>query len=460
MSSRHSSQDTPHLSSALRSRRSFLSAGVLGTTGLALPQLLQHEARASGESTSSRRPSVIILWMRGGPSHIDTWDLKPDSSTEYRGEFRPIDTAVPGISICEHLPQSAAIMHKWSIVRSLHHNDPGHSSGDQLLFTGYPTGRIPEENIHPSCGSIVSKQLAHQTPKLPAYVVIPKKLPGTEAAYLGATHQPFETMVDPAVRGPFKLPDFTLSQGLDINRLRERAELSNSFDRIRREADQTGMMSALDHHSRHALEILTSTAARDAFDLDSEPASIRSAYGITDRFAPRTATGGGLPGWNQRFLLARRLIEAGVRLVTVDARWWDTHSDNFYSLKNGFLPRWDQAYPALINDLESRGLLESTLVVAWGEFGRSPKISADAGRDHYPFVFSAALAGGPIKGGRVVGSSDSKGAFPASDPHSPLDVLATIYQHLGVDTSISYNDFTGRPHLVLPGGHPINALIS
>lgn len=442
------------------SRRAFLSAGALGASGLSLPQLLQSEARAAGKGQKPRLSSVIILWMRGGPSHIDTWDLKPEAPTEYRGEFQPIETAVPGITIAEHLPLSAAIMNKWSIVRSLHHTDPGHSSGDQLLFTGYPTGRIPEENIHPSCGSIVAKQLGHLTPTLPPYVVIPKKLPGSEPAYLGATYQPFETIVDPATRGPFKLPDFTLSNGLDIHRLRERAQLSNRFDRLRREVDQSGMMNALDDHSRQALEILTSTASQEAFDLDREPASVRNFYGITDRFTPRTATGGGLPGWNQRFLLARRLVEAGVRLVTVDARWWDTHSDNFYSLRQGFLPRWDQAYSALINDLDSRGLLESTLVVAWGEFGRSPKISADAGRDHYPYVFSAALAGGPVKGGRVVGSSDSKGAYPASDPQSPLNVLATIYRHLGVDTSISYNDLSGRPHLVLPSGKPIDALLT
>jgi hypothetical protein len=440
-------------------RRGFLTAGLLGTAGLSLSQLLKHEALASDTHKHSRRPSVIILWMRGGPSHLDTWDLKPEAPAEYRGEFRPIETSVPGISIVEHLPRSAAIMHKWSIVRSLHHNDPGHSSGDQLLFTGYPTGRIPEENIHPSCGSVVSKQLGHQTPHLPAYVVIPKKLPGTESSYLGATHQPFETLVDPANAGPFKLPDFTLSQGLSLDRIRERKELLNGFDRLRREGDHTGTMNSIDDHTRQAMNILTSDAACNAFDLDSEPMIVRNAYGITTRFTPRAAAGGGLPGWNQRFLLARRMVEAGVRLVTVDARWWDTHSDNFYSLKTGFLPRWDQAFTALIDDLDSRELLESTLVVAWGEFGRSPKISADAGRDHYPFVFSAALAGGAIKGGRVVGASDSKGAFPTSDPHSPLDVLATIYQHLGIDTTLTYPDFTGRPHPVLPGGKPIAALV-
>lgn len=442
----------------LPTRRGFLTAGALGCAGLSLSQLLQHEAMARQSAAQKRLPSVIILWMRGGPSHLDTWDMKPEAPSEYRGEFRPIETSVPGISIVEHLPKSAEIMHKWSIVRSLHHTDAGHSSGDQLAFTGYPTGRVPEENTHPSCGSIVSKQIGHQVPHLPSYVVIPKKQPGTDSAYLGAAHRPFETIVDPATPGLFKLPDFALSPELNAYRLRERRDLLGNFDRLRRDCDPTGMVGAFDDHTRQALSILTSNAARDAFDLDSEPESVRLEYGFRSRFTPRVDAGGGLPGWNQRFLLARRLVEAGVRLVTVDARWWDTHADNFYSMKNGFLPYWDQAYSALINDLDRRGLLETTLVVAWGEFGRSPKISADVGRDHYPFVYSAALAGGPVKGGRVVGESDSKGAFPVKDPHSPLDILATIYRHLGIDTTLSYFDLAGRPNPVLPEGQPITAL--
>ncbi|MFO1019549.1 MAG: DUF1501 domain-containing protein [Planctomycetales bacterium] len=437
-------------------RRSFLKAGLLGSAGLSLANLLR--AEAANSASSQPHTSVIILWMRGGPSHIDMWDLKPDAPAEYRGEFRPIETTVPGIHICEHLPRSAALMEKWSIIRSLNHSDPGHSSGDQLLFTGYPTGRIPEENIAPSCGAVVSRQLGHLNPTLPSYVAIPKTMPGMGAAYLGAQHQPFETIVDPAIRGPFRLPDFTLDKGLSLARLASRRELVRGFDALRRDIDQSGQMTSLDTFDRQAAEILTSSAARDAFDLDREPSYIRERYGITDRFNPRMPAGGGLPGWNQRILLARRLVEAGVRLVTVDVRWWDTHQDNFYSLRAGFLPRWDQAYSALIEDLSNRGLLESTLVVAWGEFGRSPKISPDAGRDHYPFVFSAALAGGPVKGGRVIGASDTKAAFPARDPHSPQDVLATIYRHLGVDSSVSYLDYFGRPRPVLQDGTPVSAL--
>ena len=197
---------------------------------------------------------------------------------------------------------------------------------------------------------------------------------------------------------------------------------------------------------------MTSNAARNAFDIDSEPARVRERYGFMEQFNPGAANRCGAPAWSQRILLARRLVEAGVRLVTVDLRWWDTHVLGFDSLRRGFLPRFDQAYSALIEDLQQRGLLESTMVIAWGEFGRTPRVNNDAGRDHYPNVFSAALAGGPIKGGRAIGASDSRGAFPRANPKTPQDVLKTMYEHLGVDTTVQYTDGSGRPHPVLPGG--------
>lgn len=439
-------------------RRGFVKAGLLGTAGLSLSELLRTEARASEAGQPTRTNNVIILWMRGGPSHIDMWDPKPDAPEEYRGEFGVLRSNVPGILLTDMLPRSARMMDKWSIIRSLHHNDAGHSSGDQICFTGYPSGPNPDENLYPSCGSVVSRQLGHQTPDLPPYVMIPRLLPGAGSAYLGVAHKAFETGADPANPGPFRLPNFSLPAGVSFDQVGERRGLLRNFDALRRDMDGTGQFEALDRFQQRAWDILTSPRAREAFDLDSEPQHLRERYGFMPSFDPGAANRCGAPNWAQRMLLARRLVEAGVRLVTVDLRWWDTHVLGFDSLRRGFLPRWDQAFPTLLDDLEQRGLLESTLVIAWGEFGRTPRVNADAGRDHYPNVFSAALAGGPVRGGRVVGASDSRGAFPRANPKTPQDVLATMYQHLGVDINVNYQDNSGRPHPVLSAGRPIEEL--
>jgi uncharacterized protein (DUF1501 family) len=442
------------------SRRGFLQAGMLGTAGLTLSNLLRAEARAAEYGKSpDRTKSVIILWMRGGPAQHETWDPKPDAPAEFRGEFSPIRTKVPGILINEYLPMSARIMDKWSIIRSLHHTDSGHSTGDQLCFTGYPANpATPDSNVFPSCGSIVAKQLQAQDPTIPAYVMIPKRVPGTDAAYLGTKWAPFETIADPAKDGPFAIPNLGLPEGISVERMDERRTLLNAIDKLRRDADQNGQFDAVDRFRQQAFGLLTSDRARKAFDLDAEPRSVRERYGFYPEFKAPTPDRCGCPAWSQRILLARRLVEAGVRLVTVDLRWWDTHAKGFESLKDGFLSRWDQAYSALIEDLDQRGLLETTMVVAWGEFGRTPKVNDKAGRDHWSNVFSAALAGGGIQGGRVVGSSDAKGGEPKDNPKSPGDVLATMYRHLSIDTTVNYTDHTGRPHPVLPEGTPIGEL--
>jgi uncharacterized protein (DUF1501 family) len=445
--------------SLLPDRRTFLRAGALGAAGLGLGNLLRLEAGAPGKPTrGGRLPCVILLWMRGGPSHLDMWDPKPDAPVEYRGEFGFRGTAVPGITLTDLLPMCGQVMKKWSIVRSLHHHDAGHSTGDQICFTGYNAGPNPDENIHPSCGSIVSRQLGHTTPHLPAYVMVPRLLPGAGPAYLGVAHKPFETLADPASPGPFRVPNFHLAAGLNLQRVGDRRSLLRNFDTLRRDVDASGQLAALDRFDQKAWSILTSAAARDAFDLDAEPSRVRERYGFMPAFDPKASNRCGAPAWSQRILLARRLVEAGVRLVTVDLRWWDTHVKGFESLRLGFLPRFDRAYSALIEDLDARGLLESTLVLAWGEFGRTPRVNNDAGRDHYPNVFSAALAGGPVQGGRVVGESDAKGAFPKTNPKTPQDVLATLYRHLGVDTTEQYQNATGRPIPVLPSGKPIEEL--
>lgn len=443
-------------------RRSFLKVGMLGSLGLGLDGLLRAQAQAgSAGREASREASVIVLHMRGGPSQLDMWDMKPDAPANIRGEFTPVATSVPGISICELLPQSARIMDQWSIVRSLHHRpeegDVSHSRGDQVVFTGYSPGANPESNIHPSFGSVVAKQSSPQR-SLPAYVMVPRMIPGTDSAYLGQACRPFETLADPASEGAFRVPNLAPPEGLNGEQLTDRRHLLQQFDSLRREVDQTGGLAAMDAFQRQAWDILTSNQARDAFNLDAEPASVRQRYGYAKPYQARMRAGGDRPPWNQRLLLARRLVEAGVRLVTVDLRWWDTHDDNFWSLRNGFLEPFDQAYSALIEDLGERGLLESTLVIAWGEHGRTPRINGTAGRDHWMSAFSAALAGGGVVGGRVIGETDKHAATVRSNAKIPHDVLATLYRHLGIDTTAQYLDHTGRPHPVLPFGKPIDEL--
>ncbi|MBT7924223.1 MAG: DUF1501 domain-containing protein, partial [Opitutae bacterium] len=295
---------------------------------------------------------------------------------------------------------------------------------------------------------------------LPPYVMIPKRLPGVDPAYLGKKYAPFETQADPAVEGPFNLPNFSLGDSLSLNRLDSRKGLLKSFDDIRREVDVSGSMEAADGFNQQAFDILTSPKARDAFDLDAEPRKLRERYGFMPAYKAPTPDRCGVPAWSQRMLLARRLVEAGVRLVTVDLRWWDTHVKGYETMRDGFLPRWDQAYSALLQDLEDRGLSDNVMVVAWGEFGRTPKVNSTGGRDHYPNVFSASVSGGGIQGGRVIGESDSKGAEPKERPVQPQEVLATMYRHLGIDYNKHYLDHGGRPVPVLPFGAPIDELFS
>ena len=441
-------------------RRGFVKAGALGMAGLSLPQVLKAESAADPAKTSKEK-SVIILWQRGGPSQHETWDPKPDAPQDYRGAFGAMSTNVPGIQICDLLPKCAKVMDKFSIIRSLYHTDAGHSAGDQVMFTGYPPNKgNPNENYYPSCGSIVAEQQGHLNPDLPPYVMIPKRLPGVDPAYLGKKYAPFETQADPAVEGPFNLPNFSLGDSLSLNRLDSRKGLLKSFDDIRREVDASGSMEAADGFNQQAFDILTSPKARDAFDLDAEPRKLRERYGFMPAYKAPTPDRCGVPAWSQRMLLARRLVEAGVRLVTVDLRWWDTHVKGYETMRDGFLPRWDQAYSALLQDLEDRGLSDNVMVVAWGEFGRTPKVNSTGGRDHYPNVFSASVSGGGIQGGRVIGESDSKGAEPKERPVQPQDVLATMYRHLGIDFNKYYLDHGGRPVPVLPFGAPIDELFS
>lgn len=440
-------------------RRGFLQAGMLGITGLSLPGLLRLQAQAAQGSTAvDRTKSVIILWMRGGPSQHDMWDPKPDAPAEIRGEFKPIATKVPGIQITELLPLTARLMDRWSIVRSLAHRpqdgNVGHGDGDQICFTGYPAGRDGQVNVMPSCGSYVLRQKQHLNPTMPAYVMIPKMVPGTEPAWLGPACKPFETMIDPANPAPFLIPSLGLCAGVTPGQLTDRRQLMKGFEAAPRHEGA----AALDKFQTQAMDILTSKATQAAFDLDRETPATRERYGMMPAFDPQDPMRCGAPNWAQRMLLARRLVEAGVRLVTVNLGWWDFHKQGFDSQRRGFLPRWDRAYSALLEDLDQRGLLASTLVVAWGEIGRTPVVNKEAGRDHWPYVMCGAFAGGGVRGGQVVGSSDAKGARPRDLPKLPHDVLATIYRHLDVDLTQQALDHQGRPHTILPQGKPIDEL--
>lgn len=436
-------------------RQALVTAGAIGSLGLT--DLLRADAKKPRHDKSDH--SVILLWMRGGPSQHETWDPKPDAPVEFRGAFGAMNTNVAGIQICDRLPQCAKVQDRWSIIRSLYHDNAGHSAGDQIVFTGYKPGPDPNVNIHPSCGSVVSEQLGHLSPELPSYVMIPRQVPGTDAAYLGAAHKPFETLTDPATPGTFKMQNFTLQETISNSRFRNRKALLSDFDTMRRDLDSTGQMDSLSTFQQRAYGILTSDKAREAFDIESEPQATRNRYGFVEKYNPMDPRRCSASAFNQRFLLARRLVESGVRLVTVDCRWWDTHVEGIDSMVNGFLPRWDQAYSALIEDLDQRGLLETTLVLGWGEFGRTPRVNKDNGRDHYPNVFSACIAGGKIKGGRAIGSSDVKGAFPKDNPIQPQDVLATLYDHLGVNVHKDYLDLAGRPIRTLPHGRVLAELM-
>jgi hypothetical protein len=302
-------------------RRGFLKAGGLGVSGLTLADLLRHEAQAGPAAKTEN--SVIILWMRGGPSQHETWDPKPYAPAEFRGDFGSAQTSVPGIDIVDMLPRCAKIMDKWSIIRSLHHTNAGHSAGDQILFTGHPPGPNPGVNVYPSCGSIVSEQLGQLTPELPPYVMIPKQLPGTDSAYLGVSHKPFETLVDPADDGPFQLQNFSLVEGVSEKRFADRKGLLQDFDRFRGGLDR--QMDSIGKFHQQAYGILSSDKARKAFDLDAERSNVRQRYGFVPRYDPMDPRRCSANAFSQRILLGRRLVEAGVRLVTVDCRWWDTH---------------------------------------------------------------------------------------------------------------------------------------
>jgi Protein of unknown function (DUF1501) len=426
-------------------RRSFLRTGALMLGGLSLSGLLRQQARAAAEGETLKDLSVILFWQGGGPSQLDTWDLKPDAPSEFRGSFNPISTNLDGLQVCEHMPRIAKICDKISLVRSVTHGDSGHESATHTLLTGYkPTNDIPA-NEAPSYGSIVAKEMGPRTEGFPAYVAVPNAPKSSAAAYLGVAYNPFETQGDPNSEH-FNVQNLKIPGGLTLDRLENRRELMKHFDTLRRDIDSSGLIGGMDTFAQQAYNIVTSPKVQAAFDMTQEDAKTRDLYGRTS--------------WGQNTLLARRLIESGVRFVTVNVGGWDTHANNFEELKGKKLPQFDQAFAGLIEDLDRRGQLEKTLVLSWGEFGRTPRINKDAGRDHWPNVFSVPMAGGGLKRGVVLGSSDARAEFPKERPVSPQDILATMYHQLGIDQTKNYVNDADRPVPILNYGEPIKEIIA
>ncbi len=457
-------------------RREILRAGTLGLFGLQLPTLLAgrqafaDRAVVSPGSTFGRAKACILLFMWGGPAHQDTWDLKPDAPAEVRGEFKPIATRVPGIQICEHFPRLAQRTDRMAIVRSLTHTDVNHTTATSYLLTGQPPARGAElRNDWPHMGGVLAR-LGRGREPLPPFVQMRPKLPndvprfveqshGQTAGWLGQAYDPMTIDSDPS-QADYHVGDFSLQAEITARRLAGRQALLNQVDQQQRRFSD-GTLGAMEDHYRRAFNLLDSAAGRGAFDLSEEPEALRDRYGRNPH--------------GQSVLQARRLVEHGVPLITVFwpndgiknvSVYWDTHSRNFIDLRERLMPVADQAFSALLDDLDQRGLLDETLVVWTGEFGRTPRIgqrNSDAGagadgRDHWPGCFSAVLAGGGVRGGMVYGSSDRHAAYPASNAVQPVDLVATVYHAMGVDRELVLPDKQGRP-LTICSGNPIHSLL-
>lgn len=426
-------------------RRNFLRVGTLAAGGFSLADQLHSAALAEQSGNTPTRKAVIQVWLAGGPSHIDMYDLKPQAPAEFRGEFKEIDTNVPGIRISEHLPLQAAIFDKLSVVRSGTHTNAGHGMGSQWMLTGYQPTIEVNDNIYPACGSVVSRVQGANSSGMPAYVNLPRRLGLGNAAYLGASFNPFAPDDDPNNES-FRVRNLKLPGRVTEDRLDRRRGLLADLDTIRRDVDTKGDLVGLDKFYRDAMEMITSDRAVKAFQIQSEDPRLRDLYGRNDL--------------GQSCLLARRLVEAGVSYVTIQAGGgWDTHGDNFAQLKNNLLPRYDRAVAALVKDLNDRGLADQVLVMTFGEFGRTPRINGGAGRDHWPSAMSVLYAGGGLKMGQAIGTTDARAEYPTSKAATPGCLLSTMYHVLGIDYHQPFYDQGRRPLPILNEGRPIEELV-
>jgi hypothetical protein len=450
-------------------RRHFLGAGAFGIGALGMSDLFRMQA---AETTPTDDTAVILLWLPGGAPHMEMYDLKPGAPADYRGEFNPIHTNVPGIDVSEYLPMHAKCADKYAIIRSIHHTFSDHGGGHKRFLTGRdPMSPVGFVNDYPMVGSFVSKCREGHNVGLPNYVA------GVDggrqqvdtfsfgAAYLGQATTPFTFYGDPA-EAKFSVENLSIPAAL-ADKLADRQTLLKRFDTARREVDGTGSMTAMDSFSQKAVELVTSAKARDAFDLSKEPANVRDRYGMHR--------------YGQRCLLARRLVEAGCSFVTMvlenpslpgesfpkDVTYnWDSHAVNCHIFTDTKyrLPFYDRAVTALIEDLYARGLDKRVMLIVTGEFGRTPKLEYQKsdnrpGRDHWPQSMSLLVAGGGMKVGQIVGSTDSHGAHPKDRPMSPNDLWATMYHHLGINPERAFPDHSGRPMPILPHGEVIRELM-
>jgi hypothetical protein len=407
------------------SRRNFLQIGAFGA-GLSLAGLLR--ARAAAGSSSGK--SAIMIYLPGGPSHMDMYDLKPEAPAEFRGEFKPIATNVPGLRICEHFPMQARMWDKLACVRSLSSVDE-HS--DTLVTTGY-SDAANRVGHHPSFGAVVSK-LSGPASDVPPFVSLRGMTSGTEPGFLGVAHRPF-TPYGPGVE------NLRLAQGVTMGRLEDRKTLLSSFDDIRRDVDASGTMKGLDSFAARSFDMIASGAVRKALDLTREEPRTRDRYkGV------------------EQFLTARRLVEAGVGCVTLAIGGWDTHSSNFKTLRKQ-LPEVDRGVANLAQDLVDRGMDRDVVTVMWGEFGRTPKVNmSDGGRDHWSPAMSALVAGGGLRMGQAVGSTSARGEYPRDNRCTVPQVLSTLYRAMGIDPSLTFPNGSGRPMYILDDREPVRELL-
>lgn len=442
-------------------RRRLLQMGGIGCLNLSLPTLLRADQQSKAKGQSRKADACIMVFLNGGPSHLDMWDMKPNAPAEIRGEFKPISSSVSGIQVSEHLPKLSKLIHETTIVRSVHHGvNNSHAAAVYAALTGHDRGENgggAKPTDYPSIGSVLGKVNPPVKPVIP-YVSMPfitkegaggPPQPGFFGGWLGRTYDPLFVLRDPSAAN-FEVQELAPPSDVTFGRLQSRQELLKSFG--------TGQQSSVDRLSRemngfqrNAFDLLTSTTTQQAFRIEQESDRTRDAYGRNI--------------YGQSVLLARRLIEAGTRMACIswapDANaTWDTHGGNFASLKTRLLPQMDAAVSSLISDLQARGMLERTLVVVMGEFGRTPKVNPNAGRDHWNFCYGLMMAGGGIKRGHVFGASDKIGGLPSSNPVTCSDIIATIYSCLGISKELELRDGLDRPYFLVPWGDVIEDLIA